>query len=358
MSCTIAAGVGAQACPSRAAARPPAAQRQPGEQRGDQVRLHGEKLRARERDHRKLPAKLQGVRGDPAARPRAAAERWLALARRDAARREGARHGGHPRLRGRDVLLDVQPVQGRQVLHPGAPPSAPEFLPALPHLRVCVDTCTESAQLRASIGCTGARLVCAFEHSSSLHSSVQVCGTTPCRLNGAQNILHTLEEHLGIHLGQTTPDGMFTLGEMECMGCCINAPMMVVADYSKGVDGYSYNYYEDLSPDDAKRVADSYKAGASLRRQRNQCAFECAWQACERVHACIGMIIKICMMQMVRHSAAALKTLPCRSVRLVQCARDIWLATDACCSRCEPHVPQCRESARQDRQPASQDVRA
>lgn len=42
-----------------------------------------------------------------------------------------------------------------------------------------------------------------------------------------------MTKHLGIHIGQSTPDGMFTLGEMECMGACINAPMVAIADYSK-----------------------------------------------------------------------------------------------------------------------------
>lgn len=37
---------------------------------------------------------------------------------------------------------------------------------------------------------------------------------------------------------------MFTLGEMECMGACVNAPMIAVADYTKGVEGFSYNYFE------------------------------------------------------------------------------------------------------------------
>ena len=37
---------------------------------------------------------------------------------------------------------------------------------------------------------------------------------------------------------------MFTLGEMECMGACVNAPMIAIADYTKGVEGFSYNYYE------------------------------------------------------------------------------------------------------------------
>lgn len=91
---------------------------------------------------------------------------------------------------------------------------------------------------------------------------LQVCGTTPCRLNGAQNVTEALTEYLGIGMGQTTADGTFTLGEMECMGACVNAPMIVVSDYSNGVEGYSYIYYEDLTPDDAVAVAKAYAAGA------------------------------------------------------------------------------------------------
>lgn len=40
-------------------------------------------------------------------------------------------------------------------------------------------------------------------------------------------------DKLGIHIGETTADGMFTLGEMECMGACANAPMVAIADYTK-----------------------------------------------------------------------------------------------------------------------------
>lgn len=56
-----------------------------------------------------------------------------------------------------------------------------------------------------------------------------------CRLNGAQHVEKALTSHLGIHIGETTKDGMFTLGEMECMGACVNAPMIAVADYTRGV---------------------------------------------------------------------------------------------------------------------------
>jgi NADH dehydrogenase (ubiquinone) flavoprotein 2 len=85
---------------------------------------------------------------------------------------------------------------------------------------------------------------------------IMVCGTTPCMLRGSRDIVKALSDHLGVSMGigQNTSDGMFTLGEMECMGSCVNAPMIAVADYSNGVNGYSYNYYEDLTPADAVAV--------------------------------------------------------------------------------------------------------
>eukprot|EP00878_Enallax_costatus_P023129 GHUV01024590.1.p1 GENE.GHUV01024590.1~~GHUV01024590.1.p1 ORF type:complete len:141 (+),score=24.36 GHUV01024590.1:233-655(+) len=86
-----------------------------------------------------------------------------------------------------------------------------------------------------------------------------------CRLQGALDIQHTLEDKLGIHIGETTADGMFTLGEMECMGACVNAPMIAIADYSNGVEGFSYNYYEDLTSEDVSNIVDSIKKGGKLR---------------------------------------------------------------------------------------------
>lgn len=92
---------------------------------------------------------------------------------------------------------------------------------------------------------------------------VFVCGTTPCMLRGSAGIEAALAKHWGIERGETTEDGCFTLGEMECMGCCVNAPMMVVADYSKGVEGFSYNYYEDLTPASAVALVEQLKAGGT-----------------------------------------------------------------------------------------------
>ena len=60
-------------------------------------------------------------------------------------------------------------------------------------------------------------------------------------------------------------DGFFTFSEMECMGSCVNAPMIAVADYTKGSDGFTYIYYEDLSPADAVKILEDLKAGREPR---------------------------------------------------------------------------------------------
>ena len=55
---------------------------------------------------------------------------------------------------------------------------------------------------------------------------IQLCGTTPCMACGSELILSTIEKHLGITSGHTTKDKMFTLLEVECLGACVNAPMV------------------------------------------------------------------------------------------------------------------------------------
>ncbi|KAF0852880.1 mitochondrial Complex I (CI) NADH:ubiquinone oxidoreductase subunit 24-kDa/NUHM/NDUFV2/NuoE [Andalucia godoyi] len=89
---------------------------------------------------------------------------------------------------------------------------------------------------------------------------LQVCVTSPCMVKGSDEILHALEKHLGIHLGETTADGVFTLGEMECMGCCVNAPMIAVADYSNPPE-WRYDYYEDLTTETAIKVVEALRKG-------------------------------------------------------------------------------------------------
>lgn len=105
-----------------------------------------------------------------------------------------------------------------------------------------------------------------FNRSKMGKFHVMVCGTTPCMLQGAREIYQTLKQHLGIDYGQTTADGMYTLSEMECMGSCVNAPMIAVADYSgPNARSFTYTYYEDLTSEDAISIMDDLKAGKKPR---------------------------------------------------------------------------------------------
>lgn len=80
---------------------------------------------------------------------------------------------------------------------------------------------------------------------------VQVCTTTPCWLRGSSDVMSACQSHLGIHAGETTSDGAFTLVEVECLGACVNAPMMQIND----------DYYEDLSAESVKAILDALKRG-------------------------------------------------------------------------------------------------
>jgi len=80
---------------------------------------------------------------------------------------------------------------------------------------------------------------------------VQLCGTTPCMLRGAEGLRAAVETHLGIAEGETTPDGLFTLTEVECLGACCNAPMVQIND----------DYYEDLTPEILTGLLDRLRNG-------------------------------------------------------------------------------------------------
>ena len=66
-----------------------------------------------------------------------------------------------------------------------------------------------------------------------------VCTNISCLLNGSDHVVAHLEQRLGIKPGETTPDGKFTLKEVECLGACVGAPMMQIGK----------TYYEQLTPD-------------------------------------------------------------------------------------------------------------
>jgi len=82
---------------------------------------------------------------------------------------------------------------------------------------------------------------------------VQLCTTTPCQLGGCGStvILETIKKHLNIGVGETTADGLFTLTEVECLGACVNAPMLQIGD----------DYFEDLTPESTVALLETLKAG-------------------------------------------------------------------------------------------------
>jgi NADH-quinone oxidoreductase subunit E len=61
---------------------------------------------------------------------------------------------------------------------------------------------------------------------------LNVCTNLPCQLRDGVSTLQYLEKKLGITMGQTTPDGMFTLQQSECLGACADSPVMLVNDRS------------------------------------------------------------------------------------------------------------------------------
>jgi NADH dehydrogenase (ubiquinone) flavoprotein 2 len=82
---------------------------------------------------------------------------------------------------------------------------------------------------------------------------VRVCTTTPCELRGSNDVVAACREALGIDLNQTTSDGMFTLREVECLGACVNAPVVWIGD----------DYYEDVDADAMRRIIDALRNGES-----------------------------------------------------------------------------------------------
>ncbi len=95
---------------------------------------------------------------------------------------------------------------------------------------------------------------------------VEVCTNVPCMLRGAGQCLHHLEEKLGIHHGELTGDGKFSLGHMECLGSCGTAPMAMVTERATG----QARYFEEMdSAEDVQKALDLLTSGqgfSSLER--------------------------------------------------------------------------------------------
>jgi len=83
---------------------------------------------------------------------------------------------------------------------------------------------------------------------------VQLCGTTPCWLRGADEIKATCRRLIG-EPAQVTSDGLFSWVEVECLGACVNAPMVQI----------NRDYYEDLTPSSLERVLGDLRDGREVK---------------------------------------------------------------------------------------------
>jgi NADH-quinone oxidoreductase E subunit len=80
---------------------------------------------------------------------------------------------------------------------------------------------------------------------------LQACTTTPCWLRGSDEVLQACRKKLDIDVGDTTADGLFTLVEVECLGACVNAPILQVND----------DFYEDLDGPSTEALLDALRTG-------------------------------------------------------------------------------------------------
>ena len=84
---------------------------------------------------------------------------------------------------------------------------------------------------------------------------LQACTTTPCWLRGSDNMMRCIKDRYGVSSGETSECGRFTLLEVECLGACVNAPILQVND----------DFYEDLDYASTGALLDSLEADEPLR---------------------------------------------------------------------------------------------
>lgn len=88
-----------------------------------------------------------------------------------------------------------------------------------------------------------------YEHKPIGRHLINVCTNISCKLCGSSSVVNHLEKKLGIKLGETTSDGKYTLRSVECLGACVNAPMMQV----------DKDYHENLTTDKIDQVLEQYQ---------------------------------------------------------------------------------------------------
>ncbi|OBF21504.1 NADH-quinone oxidoreductase subunit NuoE [Mycobacterium sp. ACS4331] len=140
------------------------------------------------------------------------------------------------------------------------------LLPLL-HLVQSQDSCLTAAGISfcaAQLGLTDAEVTAVATFYSMYRRTptgrylVGVCTNTLCAIMGGDAILEALENHLGIHPGQTTADELITLEHIECNAACDYAPVVMV----------NWEFFDNQTPSSAKDLADAITAGEPIRATR------------------------------------------------------------------------------------------
>jgi NADH-quinone oxidoreductase subunit E len=91
---------------------------------------------------------------------------------------------------------------------------------------------------------------------------IRVCAGTACHVQGAEMIRETIEDELGIEVGETSKDGLFTLNTVACIGCCSLAPVIMVNDNTHG----------RLTPSEVRSIIRKYKRGEKSSNRKSGAA--------------------------------------------------------------------------------------
>ena len=94
---------------------------------------------------------------------------------------------------------------------------------------------------------------------------VQVCTNLPCWLRGSDEVVDSCKKKLGIGFSETSEDGLFTLTEVECLGACVNAPMMQIND----------DFYEDLDSNSTETILTVLSTGRKIKTGSQIGRFTC-----------------------------------------------------------------------------------
>jgi len=84
---------------------------------------------------------------------------------------------------------------------------------------------------------------------------IEVCTTTPCMLRGSDSMIDLCKKKLGLEIGEITDDNLFSLGRVECLGACVNAPVIKINE----------NYYEDLDSESLDNLLESFKMNKKVK---------------------------------------------------------------------------------------------